>query len=176
MTDAPLLRLARAEDAAPLAALARQTFIHTFVEEFAIPYPPDDLAAYLRSSFDAAELAPRLVDPGEAWWVMEEGGALVGFATAGRCGLPHPDVRPGHTELRRLYLAREAQGRGLGRRLLEEALAWMEPRTDGAMWIGVWSGNHRAQRLYAGYGFTKVGEYDYPVGAWLDREHILRRR
>ena len=42
--------------------------------------------------------------------------------------------------------------------------------TAGPLWIGVWSGNDKAQRLYAAYGFEKAGEYDYPVGAWRDRE------
>ena len=51
----------------------------------------------------------------------------------------------------------------------------MRTNTAGALWIGVWSGNAKAQRLYAAHGFEKVGEYDYPVGAWRDREFILRR-
>ena len=60
--------------------------------------------------------------------------------------------------------------------LLETALAWMEANTRGALWIGVWSGNLRAQALYAAYGFEKAGEYQYAVGDWRDDEFILRRR
>ena len=41
--------------------------------------------------------------------------------------------------------------------------------------IGVWSGNLKAQKLYAAYGFEKAGDYQYPVGRWLDDEFILRR-
>ena len=33
----------------------------------------------------------------------------------------------------------------------------------------------KAQKLYAAYGFTKAGEYKYPIGSWLDDEFILRR-
>ena len=51
----------------------------------------------------------------------------------------------------------------------------MEAHTQGPLWIGVWSGNDKAQRLYAAYGFEKAGEYDYPIGAWRDHEFILRR-
>ena len=68
-----------------------------------------------------------------------------------------------------------AQGLGLGTKLLTLSLDWMETNTDGPLWIGVWSGNDKAQRLYAAYGFENVGEYDYPVGAWRDHEFILRR-
>lgn len=41
--------------------------------------------------------------------------------------------------------------------------------------MGVWSGNHKAQRFYRAYGFDKVGEYGFPVGAWTDHEFIFRR-
>ena len=40
----------------------------------------------------------------------------------GRNGLPHPDGRPSHAELKRLYVAKSAQGLGLGTKLLAEAL------------------------------------------------------
>jgi ribosomal protein S18 acetylase RimI-like enzyme len=43
------------------------------------------------------------------------------------------------------------------------------------LWIGVWSENYGAQRLYGRHGFTKVGEYEFPVGEVRDREFILRR-
>lgn len=171
----PLLRAAREDDAAALAALARETFLHTFVEDFAIPYPADDLRAYLDRSFDVEDLRLKLVDPSQAWWVLEQEAALVGFVNAGPNTLPHPDAKRSHAELRRLYLARSVQGLGLGRRLFETALPWMEAHTDGPLWIGVWSGNERAQRLYARYGFSRVGGYRYPVGSWFDEEDILRR-
>jgi hypothetical protein len=39
----------------------------------------------------------------------------------------------------------------------------------------VWSENHGAQRLYARYGFDKIGEYGFPVGQTIDREFILKQ-
>jgi RimJ/RimL family protein N-acetyltransferase len=39
----------------------------------------------------------------------------------------------------------------------------------------VWSENFGAQRLYARYGFTRVGDYFFPVGEHRDHEFILRR-
>lgn len=174
MNDA-LIRAARSEDAEALAALGRETFIDTFVDGFRIPYPPDDLSAYLESSFDVAKTREMLRDAAQGWWVAERGGDLLGFANTGPCTLPHSDARPTHAELRRLYIARRAQGNGLGTRLLEEALAWMGAHTDGPLWIGVWSGNVKALALYGAYGFVKAAEYKYPIGSWLDDELILRR-
>ncbi len=172
-----LIREATIEDAEAIAALGRRTFVETFVEDFEIPYPEADLRAHLEKSYDVERHRARLADPREAWWVAErEPEGIVGFAVAGPCGLPHPDIGPSDLELARLYVAREAQGRGVGPALLERALRWMEARGARTQWVGAWSGNDRAQRLYRRHGFEKAGEYDYPVGRWLDREHILRRR
>jgi ribosomal protein S18 acetylase RimI-like enzyme len=99
----------------------------------------------------------------------------VAYAAAGPAALPHPDVRSADGELKALYVAAEAQGLGLGRALMAAALAWLEQPAARTLWLGVWSENHRAQRFYARYGFTKAGEYDFPVGTWRDREFILRR-
>ena len=77
--------------------------------------------------------------------------------------------------MKRLYLLRVAQNGGLGGRLAETALAWLHEAGPRTLWIGVWSGNHGAQRLYGRWGFEKVGEYGFAVGETIDREFILRR-
>jgi len=174
MSDA-VIRPARPDDAPALAELGRQTFIDTFVTGFGIPYPAGDLAGFLDASFSPEATGTKLQETGAAWWVVEREGVLLAFANAGPNTLPHPEGQASHAELRRLYVARAAQGLGLGTRLLALSLDWMEAHSDGPLWIGVWSGNVKAQKLYAAHGFEKAGEYRYPVGRWLDDEFILRR-
>lgn len=174
MTE-PVIRPAAAADAAALGALGRQTFVDTFVDGFGIPYPAEDLAAFLEASFSPDATRAKLKEPGAAWWVAERDGELLAFANTGPNTLPHPDARASHAELRRLYVSKAAQGLGLGTKLLAVALEWMEAHTDGPLWIGVWSGNLKAQKLYEAWGFAKAGAYQYPVGRWLDDEFILRR-
>ena len=86
-----------------------------------------------------------------------------------------PALEPQAGEIRRLYLWRAVQGSGLGTCLLGVAFNWLDEQGYAPLYIGVWSRNLGAQRLYARLGFDKVGEYDFPVGRHLDREFILRR-
>jgi len=170
-----MIRRAVPADAATLSALAVETFFETFVDGFGIPYPQADRDAYVAEKLAPAVFAARIADPAFGLWVAEHEGRPVGFAVAGPNGLPHADAAEGDLELKQLYLIRAAQGLGLGGQLFEAALAWMEARGPTAIWIGVWSGNAKAQRLYAAVGFEKAGEYQFAVGSWLDDEFILRR-
>ncbi len=172
-----VIRLAALADVPALAALAEATFIETFGPAgFAIPYPEDDLAAFLRASYALDRVRGWITDPAETVWVAEDdGGALIAYAQVGPNTLPHPDANFAHEEVKRIYVSRAAQGSGLGRALLELSLERLDPRGDATVWIGVWSGNLKAQRLYQRYGFSKAGEYEFPVGQVRDREFILRR-
>jgi ribosomal protein S18 acetylase RimI-like enzyme len=169
------IREARPQDAEAIGRLGRQTFLDTFVEGFGIPYPAKDLETYLNDSFSPAAMTTKLAEPEAVWWVAETDRGLIAFANAGPNTLPHPRASREHAELRRLYVDRSAQGLGIGSRLLAESLDWMQAHTAGPLWIGVWSGNRRAQALYASHGFEKVGDYQYPVGSWMDDEFIMMR-
>ena len=162
-------------DLTALSAFSRQAFFETFVDGFGIPYPQADLDVFFAESFSEEALAKRIHDPACIFWLAERDGEILALCHAGPNGLPHPQAQEGEMELRRLYVAKAAQGLGLGTELLTRALSWMEKQTTSALWIGVWSGNLKAQKLYAAHGFEKVGEYQYPVGQWLDDEFILRR-
>ena len=165
------IRRATAQDAQVVSALAATTFTETF----GALYPPDDLAAFLREAYAVARQRTILSHPDYALWLLEDDGEAVGHIAAGPCGLPHPDAAPGDGEIKRLYLRQGWQNGGHGARLMDAAMDWL--LRDGArtLWVGVWSENHGAQRFYGRYGFGKVGEYLFPVGATRDLEFILRR-
>ena len=171
-----IIRPARPSDAEALAALKLTTFRQTFLEEgFAIPYPADDLAQFEAQAYAASAITIELIDPSRRSWVAEEDGTLLGYAQVGPCKLPHVEASERHGELYQLYVLREAQGRKLGKRLLDEALDHLAATRPGPVWLGVWSGNDKAQAVYAAYGFSKVGDYRFKVGSWYDEEYIFRR-
>jgi ribosomal protein S18 acetylase RimI-like enzyme len=168
---APVLRRATTADAAALARIGATTFTETFGHL----YPASDLAPYLAEAYDVDATRAMLGRYDCAAWLLEIDGAPIGHALAGACGLPHPEVRPGDGELKRLYLVRAHQNGGQGARLFRAAMAWLERDGPRTLWIGVWSQNLGAQRFYARHGFERVGDYDFIVGSTRDHEYILRR-
>lgn len=165
------LRTAAVDDADTVSSLGARTFSQTFGHL----YPPQDLETFLAYAYGLEKTRDSLADPHAATWLLEDDGEAVGYAQVGRCDLPHPDVQPGDGELKRIYVLKEHQGGGEGSRLLTTALAWLEQNGPRTLWIGVWSENLGAQKLYARMGFAKVGEYVFPVGETQDQEFILRR-
>jgi len=164
------IRRARPADAVTLSALGRATF-H---QAFGARYRREDLKAFLDQAYALERIDAFLADPAYAVWLAEADGEAVGHALAGPCKLPHPDVTATCGELKRLYVLSRWRG-GPGGRMLDAALAWLERDGPRRIWIGVWSENLAAQRLYGRLGFEKVGEYGFEVGAVRDREFILRR-
>lgn len=167
------IRRGQPEDAPALAQLAAATFTETFGHL----YRPEDLHAFLTGSQTVATYGPLLQDPRIAIWVVvRPSGKLCGFLTAGPCKLPVPGLEATAGEIRQIYLHRAVQRLGIGTCLLQTGLAWLYQRGRKPIYVGVWSENTGAQRLYARYGFEKIGEYDFPVGQHLDREFILKRQ
>jgi GNAT superfamily N-acetyltransferase len=169
--SAPTFRRAGPDDAEALSRIGAETFAETFGHL----YPPEDLRAFLDAAYGLEKTRRDLADPAKAAWLVEADGEVVGHALAGPCDLPHDDVTPDCGELKRLYVLKAFQSGGTGSRLLAETLAWLERDGPCPLWIGVWSENLGAQRLYGRMGFEKVGEYEFPVGQIRDREFILRR-
>ncbi len=167
----PLIRRAAPADAEALSAIGGETFGETFGHL----YPPADLERYLAEAYSLERTLVDLTDPAKASWIVEAEGQVVGYALAGPCGLPHADVTPDCGELKRIYFRKAWQGGGLGARLFAETIAWLQSHGPRAVWIGVWSENHGAQRFYVRHGFAKVGEYGFEVGDTVDHEYILRR-
>lgn len=185
-----MLRRATPEDAEALSALASTCYIQTFGQL----YSSEDLDRFIHEAYSPEVLRAELADPQRPTWLLFEEpcldadsapsparideaseGTLIGYVTVCPAHLPHPDVKPTDGEVQRLYLLREYQGGGRGSRMLEHALNWLEAGGPRTLWIGVWSENYGAQKLYGCYGFTKVGEYSFMVGDHADREFIMRR-
>jgi len=166
------IRRAAPDDIPQLARLGAVTFTETFGHL----YKPQDLQTFLTSSRSETRYAKMLADPKTGIWLAgAESQPPLAYAVVGPCKLPVENLEPGAGELQELYVLAGHRGLELGSRLLSVAFRWLDEQGFAPLYIGVWSENEGAQRLYGRYGFTKVGEYGFPVGDHVDHEYILKR-
>ena len=158
-TSPATLRAATADDAPAIAAIYREHVLHgtaTFEIE-----PPD-----------AAEMAARMqaiAAAAQPWLVAVRGARIVGYAYAG----PYR-ARPAYrfTTEDSIYLAPDAIGEGLGRRLLEALIDACTARGDRQMIAVIGdTGNAASIGVHARAGFTHVGVLHgvgRKFGRWID--------
>ena len=94
-------------------------------------------------------LLGELSEPSRHYVVAEAGGEVVGYAGL-RSVPPQGDVQT-------IAVARDRWGTGVGRTLLIELLDEAARRGSTHVFLEVRSDNPRAQRLYADFGFARVG-------------------
>ncbi len=164
------IRLASNADAPALAAFGAKTFLATFGHL----YPPEDKEFFIGHRFSLERTLTDIGDPARVITLVYCGDDLVAFLDCGTLTLPVEAPEPSALELYRLYLDEDQKGTGLVHRLMEIALEWARSKDAAALYLGVWSQNERAKRLYAKYGFEIVGAYHFKVGNTLDDERIMR--
>jgi RimJ/RimL family protein N-acetyltransferase len=91
--------------------------------------------------------------PDAAVFVAEEDGLIVGRLSLSRD--PHPASR--HVADLGLMVAADHRRRGIGRRLLEEAVAWAREAGVTKLELHVFPWNEAAIRLYESAGFEREG-------------------
>jgi ribosomal protein S18 acetylase RimI-like enzyme len=170
VSEALHIRLAVDADAPALAAFGAKTFLETFGHL----YPPEDKEFFLSQRFSLERTLHDIRDPARVMTMVYCGDDLVAFLDCGPLTLPVQSPESDALELYRLYLDDTQKGTGLAHRLMDMTLNWARDKQASALYLGVWSQNERAKRLYTKYGFEIVGAYHFKVGNTLDDERIMR--
>ena len=168
------IRDAALADADVLCAFAWRVFTETFLEDLGCAYPAPDLEHFREEAYQPELYARWIESPDYGVSIAEAEGRFIGYSVAGPCSFDHPLASPTYGELKRLYIARDGQGRGIAPALLARALGHLDGLGRSPVLLSVWSGNHRAQAFYLKHGFAKVAEFKFPVGDTLDDEHLMR--
>ena len=151
----PLIRLAAAADATAIAAIYA-------------PYVTDTPISFEEGAPDVAEMARRIAGGGGLypWLVVEEDRVILGYASSSAFR-----SRPGYrwTVETGVYLAPEAQGRGLGRRLMESLFGVLERQGFTSAVAGITLPNPASVALHEKLGFAPCATYrdtGFKHGEW----------
>lgn len=169
-----VIRYATAADAAALSTFAARTFVETF----GVDNSPEDMAAYIASTFTPELQAAELADPGGLILVAtsaDDEGAFIGYAHVGVSDTPPEVTNAASIELKRFYVASAYHGRGIAQILMQRVLSESRQRGAPSLWLGVWERNARAIAFYRKLGFSHVGSQPFRLGADAQTDWIMER-
>lgn len=156
-------------------ALLSELGARTFCETFAVDNTPEDLAAYIATSFNVAQQTAELEDPASTFLIAEVDGHAAGYARLND-GEPAKSVAGANpVELVRLYVSREWLGRGIGEQLMRACIDEARQAGHETIWLGVWERNERAQAFYRKWNFRAVGEHMFQLGSDRQRDILMER-
>jgi len=168
------VRRAKADDVEEVAAVAARAF------PLACPphMPRSDVESFIEQNLSAAHFRTYLRSRERQVLLATLGGAVVGYTMVIYGEPQDPDVRAAVTtgrsaELSKIYVLPEHHRRGVGRALLNAALAEARARGMQTIWLGVNQLNERAQRFYHAQGFTRVGTKKFTVGTATESDFVM---
>ena len=152
--SAPVVRV-RSATAADLPVIGRLGTLlveahHAFDEKRFLPPSPGTAAGY--ASFIAAQLA----EPDATILVAESDGTVIGYAYAAVEGFDWISLRGPAGILHDVLVDPAHRGRGVGRQLVEAALAHLRARGVPRVVLSTAENNAGAQRLFTRLGFRRT--------------------
>ncbi len=166
------LRKASPRDVDLLIQLGKRCFYEAFNEVTA----PDDMQAYLKTTFQKAAIENQLLDDRSLIFIAEKGADPGGYVYS-HPAVPPPCVREkAAIKLERLYLRKRYYGRAVGAALMQISIEESRSRGYQSVWLSSWELNDRANAFYKKWGFKVVGNQKFAVGSDIQNDFILSRK
>ncbi len=153
-----MLRVARIDDKANIAALLIQVWLHTYAKKGL----RNSISRYVLNEFTEDNIERDMRSENKQYFVAEENQHLVGVVVIdlfSEC----PISKAKSPELTTLYVQEYFTGRGIGASLLEMAIEYCQSLSFPKLWLTVNSENVRAIDFYNALGFTKSGTRQFAL-------------
>ena len=168
MTPRAMIRAADARDAASLAALGMQVWLHTYATTGVSAV----IAEYVLAELTPGKFLGLIDDPEASLFVAEIEGHLVGYIVV-RYGADSPEA-DSNVEIETLYVQEHFLRLGIGTALLRRAQAETKRRTgSGRICLTVNIYNANAIAFYKRHGFVHAGTAYFALGAEKHENHVL---
>ena len=165
------IKPASTADAKLICVLGAVSFYEAYFEQD----DAHDLANYIHESFELEKIRAEIEDQNAAFFIIYADEKAVGYAKL-REGSKVDCIKSENSiELQRIYVIERVYGTGIGESLLKHCLETARQRGFETLWLGVWEENTRAQKFYAKYGFSRVGEITFPYGKTVGINFVLEK-
>ncbi len=171
MTEQINTRICALGDESALSLVAQASFLETFAGII----DGKDILVHCANQHSESVYRSWLASDDTKIWIAEisPGGAPVGYLVLTSPHLPIADPRADDLEIKRIYLLHAFQGTGIGKRLMQEALADARARDCRRLLLGVYSQNANAIAFYEKLGFVKVGTRRFKVGSSYYDDYVF---
>ena len=162
-------RVCTSKDMKELRALCIQTFSDTYKAK----NTPENFNNYINSSFSEAQLSKELNDQNAQFLFVQDGDQILGYLKLNEKGAQTEASHPNGLEIERIYLLKTAQGKGLGRLMINKSIEIAQKKGKSPLWLGVWDQNTNAIAFYQKMGFKIMGTHDFILGDDVQRDFVM---
>lgn len=154
------IRKASADDVSSLLALGRQTYLETFG-----PYnTKENSEAYMNKAFTTGQLTEELTSRHSQWYLALSGNEKAGYLKVNFNSAQTELQDEKAMEIERIYVLQKYHRKGIGKLLLEKALAIARQHHMEYVWLGVWERNANALSFYNRQGFERFSQHSFFIG------------
>jgi diamine N-acetyltransferase len=138
--------------------------VKTFSDAFAKDNTPENLKSFLDFAYSINKLSQELFNPESEFYFAKTDGKIVGYIKL-NFGAAQTEIADSNSvEVERIYVEQELHGAGVGKALLDKAIAIAQQRQADYIWLGVWEKNPKAIRFYEKNGFVTYGSHKFMIG------------
>jgi ribosomal protein S18 acetylase RimI-like enzyme len=167
-----VVRRAKRQDAELLVELGKRAFYEAFAEQTA----PEDMTAYLQTTFSIEETTAQLNNKDALYLIIELQADSVGYAYLYPTRSPECIKDPKAIQLIRFYLLKKCYGLGVGNTLMQTCLDESYVRGYRSVWLSSWELNGRANAFYKRWHFKVIGRQKFKVGSDVQNDFIFMRK
>lgn len=141
-------------DVPAIQQVAHQTWPDTFKEILT----PAQIDYMLNWMYNTESLSASIIHPNQSFWLYQENGETLGFA-----GIEHQYNGENATKLHKIYVLPQAQGKQIGKQLLEKVISEARNAGSTALLLNVNRYNN-ATAFYERQGFCITNEVNIDIG------------
>jgi len=147
----------------------------TYNEAFSHLNSQSNMEAYLEKAFNSNKLSDELSNIESLFYFLYTDEKLSGYLKLNEFKAQTDIYDQQSLEVERIYVAKEFQGKGLGKILINKAVDVAKAREKSYIWLGVWERNDKAIQFYKKNGFYEIGRHSFFMGEEEQTDFLMRK-
>lgn len=150
--------------------------IEIFTDTFKEYNTSENLQNYLDKAYNKNQLQQDLENINSEFYFIYVNGDVAGYMKLNIEDAQTEKVAEKAMEVERIYIKKEYQKLGLGKRLILKAMALARKQNKKYIWLGVWEHNTNAMAFYTKMEFIQKGSHDFYMGDEKQTDIIMIKR